>query len=168
MLAGALGALFSATAAHAQVTVESTVTPVGSLFNYSYSVTNFSATDLFIVNLNNLPRVAGALTNFTAPAGFQISTYDPGVGIESFLADSQSFTPGVVISGFSFTSAYGPGTVQFDASNFGGDTLTGTTRGPIVPPVPEASTLISVGAGVLLLTFSVVRRRRATRIVVRS
>ncbi len=164
-LAGAFGLLFSAGAAHAQlqVTVVPTVTPDGALFDYSYSITNFTANDLFIVNLNNLPMVPGALTNLTAPAGFLISPYDPGVGIESFLADSQDFTAGSTISGFSFSSPFGPGTVPFDSEDIAGGMFTGTT----LAPVPEASTLFSLGAGVLLLTFSVVRRRRAARSQVR-
>ena len=165
-LVGVLGALFSAGAARAQlqVTVVPTVTRSGALFNYSYSITNFTPTDLFIVDLNNLPKVPGALTNLTAPTGFQISPYDPGVGIESFVADSQDFTPGVPVSGFSFSSIFGPGTIPFDAQDLNGSMFNGTT----LAPVPEASTLISLGAGVLLLTFSVVRRRRAARAAVRS
>lgn len=128
----------------------------GGLFSYSYSITNLSSTDLAFVNLDNLPMVPGALSNLTAPAGFQISPYDPGVGIETFLSDTQAFTSGSTISGFSFTSAFGPGTVAFDTMDNNGGTFNGTTLGP----VPEASTLVSLGAGLLLLTFAVVRRRR--------
>ncbi len=164
-LAGALGALFSAGAARAQVTVVPVVTSAGGVFNYSYTVTNFTADDLFVLNINGLPQVAGAATNLTAPAGFQI-TFDPGnanspSGIVSFLGD---FAPGSVNSGFSFSSAFGPGAVAFDTegsnlnSTAGGtDTFNGTT----LAPVPEASTTVSLGAGVLLLTFCAVRRRRA-------
>jgi len=174
-LAGALGALFSAGAARAQllpVIVAPTVTSAGGVFNYSYTVTNFSADDLFTLNINGLPQVPGALTNLTAPAGFQI-TFDPGnanspSGIVTFLGD---FMPGSVNSGFSFSSTFGPGTVTFDAegSNLSSptpanDTFTGTT----LAPVPEASTVVSLGAGVLLLTFCAVRRRRTARADVRS
>jgi hypothetical protein len=171
-LAGALGALFSAGAARAQVTVAPTVTSTGALFNYSYTVTNFSADDLFTLNINGLPQVPGALTNLTAPAGFQIA-FDPGnanspSGIVTFLGD---FMPGSVNSGFSFSSTFGPGTVAFDAegSNLNSatpanDTFMGTT----LAPVPEASTVVSLGAGVLLLTFCAVRRRRTARADVRS
>jgi len=172
-LAGALGALFSAGAARAQVTIVPTVTPNGALFNYSYSVTNSTANDVIVVNLNNLPMVSGALTNLTAPMGFQ-TTFDPGVGIASFLpalGSTQDFMPGSITSGFSFSSAFGPGTVGFGAEDITGGMLTGTTLAPAVPAapaVPEPSTLISLGAGVLLLTFCVVRRRRAARPGVQS
>lgn len=169
-LAGALGALFSAGAARAQVSVlAAPVTFTGGLFNYSYSVTNITASDLLIVNLNSLPMVPGALANLTAPTGFKISSYDPGVGIESFLADTQAFTPGSTISGFSFTSAFGPGAVPFDAQDAAGGTSAGTTVGPsAAAPVPEAGTLVSLGAGVLLLTLCAVRRRRAAPAVSHS
>ncbi len=167
-LAGALGALFSAGAARAQVTIVPTVTPNGALFNYSYSVTNSTANDVLIVNLNNLPMVSGALTDLAAPMGFQ-TTFDPGnsnssFGIASFLGD---FTPGSTTTGFSFSSAFGPGTVGFDTLDNNGTPLSGTTQGPSlgpgVAPVPEPSTLISLGAGVLLLTFCAARRRRTAR-----
>ena len=154
-LAGALGALFSAGAARAQVTVVPVVTPNGALFNYSYSVTDFNTTDLAIVNINGLPQVPSAATNLMAPAGFQIS-FDPGVGIVSFLGD---FMPGTSVSGFSFDSTFAPGTAAFDAEDNSGLMSNGTT----LAPVPEASTLVSLGAGVLLLTFCAVRRRRAVR-----
>lgn len=167
-LAGALGVLFSAGAARAQVLVTAApVTSTGGLFNYSYTVTNFNAADVFIVNLNGLPMAPGALTNLMAPTGFQI-TFDPGVGIASFLPASgsvQDFAPGSILSGFSFSSAFGPGTVGFDAEDIAGGMSTGTTLAPVVP---EASTLISLGAGVLLLTFCAVRRRRAACSGVRS
>lgn len=165
-LAGALGALFSAGVARAQVTVVPTVTPNGALFNYSYTVTNSNAVDLAVVNINGLPQAASAATDLMAPTGFQIS-FDPGnsnsaFGIVSFLGD---FTPGSVISGFSFNSAFAPGAASFDTVDNNGGTSTGTTLAPVVP---EANTLVSLGAGVLLLTFCAVRRRRVARSDVRS
>lgn len=166
-LAGALGALFSAGAARAQVSIMSTVNMTnGTLFNYSYSVTNASLTgqDFPVITLS-APSVADGLTGLTAPSGFKIS-FDPGApggGLVSFLEDSQMFssTPAV----FSFSSAFAPTLSPFQAVGFDatGNSITssGTVSAPT--PVPEASTLVSLGAGVLLLTLSVVRRRRAVR-----
>ena len=106
-----------------------------------------------------------ALSNFTAPAGFQIGAvpYDSTVGIESFLADSSDFTPGVPISGFSFSSPFAPAMTSFDTIDINFNTTTGTAIGPEIAPaaVPEASTLVSAGAGLLALTFLAVRRRRS-------
>ncbi len=159
-LAGALGILLSAGAARAQVFVSSAATFTGSAYHYSYTVTNTSADDLFVINLNGLPLVPGALSNFSAPAGYEIqSPYDSSVGIESFLADD-SFAPGSVISGFSFDSTYAPSAVVFDTVGSGTTIYTGTTLGPAGAPVPEASTLISLGIGLSVLAVVAVRRRR--------
>ena len=167
-LAGALGVLFSAGAARAQVSILSNVqTTNGTLFNYSYSVTNSSLTGQdFPVITFAAPSLAGGLTNLTAPTGFQIS-FDPGVpggGLVSFLENSQMFsgTPAV----FSFSSAFAPTVLPFQAVGFdvngNGITASGTVLAP--QPVPEASTMVSLGAGVLLLTFCAVRRRRTVRV----
>ena len=162
-LAGAFGAFFSAGPARAQlqVVVAPTVTQTGGLYNYSYSITNFTADDLYVVNLNGLPLVPGALLNFSAPAGYEITNpYDSGVGIESFLADN-SFAPGTTVSGFSFDSIFAPSTVAFDTVSSGTAAYTGTTLGPAGAPVPETSTLVSLGAGLSALALIAVRRRRA-------
>ncbi len=163
LTAGALGTLLLTGTAHAQVLVNSTVITTGPLFNYSYSVTNLTATDLLVVNLNGLPQVSGAITNLTAPTGFIFAPYDPGVGIASFLADSATFTPGTTFSGFTFSSSFAPSLITFDTLDLDGAATTGTTLGPAASaaPVPEASTLVSLGSGLLLLTaFTAVRRRR--------
>ncbi len=167
-LAGTLGVLFSAGAAHAQaqVSIVPTVTITGGLYNYSYTVTNFTDTSLGFVNLDTLPTVDGAITNLSAPTGFEISPFDSTDGIVTFLpgfgTDAQEFSPGSTISGFSFSSAFGPGAVSFDTQDVNGvNPINGTTIGPNAA-VPEASTLVSLGAGLALLTFVAVRRRRST------
>lgn len=172
VLAGALGVLFSPGAARAQLSILSNVqTTNGTLFNYSYSVTNASLTGQdFPVITFAAPSTPGGLMSLMAPAGFQIS-FDPGVpggGLVSFLEDSQVFstTPAV----FSFSSTFAPTVLPFQAvgldSMGNGLTASGTVLAP--QPVPEASTLVSLGAGVLLLTFCAVRRRRAVRASIRS
>ena len=157
--ASALGALLLTGTAHAQVLVNSTVTNTGSLFNSSYSITNLLPADVSIINLNGLPQMDGAIFNQVAPDGF-LFTFDPGVGIASFVPDSAAFTSGSTVGGFSFSSAFAPSTINFDALDSQGNAFNGTTQGPVAP-VPEASTLVSLGAGLLLLTaFTAVRRRR--------
>ena len=169
-LAGAIGALFSAGAAHAQVSVTPTITQAGSLYNYSYSITNFTNTNLAAINLDGLPLVPGALTNFSAPGTFGITNpYDSGVGIETFYegtAALDTFSPGSTISGFSFSSIFAPATISFDTLDDSGGTATGTTLGPAgAAAVPEASTLVSLGAGLLVLGFAAARRRNAAAVV---
>jgi len=172
-LAGTFGVLFSAGAAHAQtqVSVVPTVTVNGGLYDYSYTVTNFTATSLGLVNLDNLPAVDGAITNLSAPTGFEISPFDSTDGIVTFLpgsTDDTQFAPGSAISGFSFSSAFGPGAIAFDTQDINGmNPVNGMTVGPSAA-VPEASTLVSLGAGLVLLTFVAVRRRRTALSAVHS
>lgn len=170
MLAGALGALFSAGAARAQVNIISNVqTANGTLFNYSYSVTNSSLSGQdFPVITFSAPSQADGLMNLMAPRGFQIS-FDPGVpggGLVSFLEDSQMFSSAPAV--FTFSSAFGPTASQFQAVGFDSSGAGITSTGTVLAPVPEANTLISLGAGVLLLTLCAMRRRRAACSGVRS
>ena len=168
-LTGALCVFFSAGAARAQLTVDPTVTQVGALFNYSYTVTNLTAQDFPVITLN-VPGQPGAVADLTAPTGFQI-TFDPGLGtgpgLVSFLEDTQVFTATPTLP-FSFSSAFGPATSQFEAvdGNTGISTF-GPTMTPSAP-VPEASTLVPFAAGVLLLTIYGARRRSAARVAARS
>ena len=169
-LAGALSALFSASAAHAQVSITPIITQTGSLYNYSYSITNFTNTDLAIINISGLPLESDTAANLMAPAGFQ-TTFDPGVGILSFLPGSepnQQFSAGSTLAGFSFDSVFAPATVSYDTLDVSGGTTTGTTMGPAGAPVPEASTLISLGMGLSVLAFAVARRRRVTSVGTQS
>lgn len=164
-LAGALGTFFAAGSARAQVLVSPTFTFTGSAYHYSYAVTNLSSDDLPIIDLNGLPLDPTAATNLSAPTGYQIS-FDPGVGILSFLpglANGQTFGAGSTVSDFSFDSAFAPAAVSFDTT---GDPTSpaGTTLGPAGAPVPEASTFVSLGIGLSLLAFAVVRRRRSAAV----
>ena len=150
--------------AHAQVVVPSTVNfnSGTGLYNYAYSVTNNGpAFDLAILNVPVAP--ASNLLSLLAPTGFGIS-FDPGVGIVSFFEDSdpgttQTFLPGSTNGLFTFSSAFAPGAVTFDALDANGDTYTGTTQAPITA-VPEPGTFLLLGLGVLATSF----RRRSVSI----
>ncbi len=103
------------TAARAQISVTPTVTPGAGLFTYSYSITNGGTFDLAFVNI----AADGVNSAVTAPTGF-IGFFDPGVRLVTFAEDAdagtpQTFAPGLTISGFSFTSLFGPVTAPFDA-----------------------------------------------------
>lgn len=166
-LAGALGALLLSGSAQAQVTVAPTVTSVGSVFNYSYSVTNLSANELFFIDFVS-PTQPDALTNLMAPDGFQIA-FTPDQGLFTFLPSDPatttpgSFSPGSVVSGFSFDSTFAPTSTTFSGIDSSGGTFTGTTLTPNAAPVPEAGTLVSLGIGLLFLGGAVLRRRTAVK-----
>lgn len=170
-LAGAFGILLSAGSARAQlqVVVAPTVTQTGALFNYSYSITNFTSVDLAIVNISGLPPESDTATSLTAPTGFQ-TTFDSGNGIMSFSPvastdpNAPTFGAGTTVSGFSFSSVFSPSAVSFDTLDANGASSTGTTLGPAGAPVPEASTLVSLGLGLSVLTLIAVRRRAAAAI----
>lgn len=163
-LAGALAALLSVSAAQADVIITPTITSSGTLYNYSYSVTNQTDFELAVINLA-VPTQPDGLTNLAAPDGFQIA-YTPNEGFVSFLEGSDPatlklFAPGSTISGFSFSSLFAPGPAAFDTLDVAGNVTSGTTRGPVAPgAVPEPGTLASFGVGGALLAAAVLRRRR--------
>ncbi len=163
-------AIFTAAVACAQVSVPSTVNfdSGTSLYTYSYSVANDGPNfDLAIVNV---PVGSGSnLMNLTSPSGFSIS-FDPGVGIVSFLEDSDAgtlptFSPGSKRGLFTFTSPLAPASVTFDALDAGGDSFTGTTIAPTVV-VPEPGTLSLLGATILAPALLSRRRRRAPLLLI--
>ena len=110
---------FGGNAQAQQVTVPSLVTfsLATGQYTYNYSVMDATVMELAIVNVPASRQ--SALMNLIAPTGFGIS-FDPGVGIVSFFQDNNpttngSFAANSTVTGFSFTSAFGPGGVTFDA-----------------------------------------------------
>jgi hypothetical protein len=160
-LAGALCVLvLFGVAARAQVSVSPTLGFDGTLYSYSYSVANPTALDLALVSVGVLSQ-PNAVLNPTAPAGFLIS-FDPGVGLVSFLEDldpatPQTFAAGTTVSGFTFQSPFSPSLSRFEALDLAGNTFTGPTLGPNA--IPEPSTLL-LGLAVLPGLFFLPRRLR--------
>jgi len=157
-LAGALCALLSSGAAHAQgtVSVTPTVTNNGTLFLYSYSVTNATSNELAIVSFASL--VGSDVTNTAAPTGF-FTSYDSGNGLISFAPDQSgtgTFAPNSTVSGFTFNSPFAATPVQFSALDTSGNTITGTT----LAPAPEPGALVTLTAGAFVLGLCAVRARR--------
>jgi hypothetical protein len=168
-LAGIGLALFGAERASAQVILTPTVTQVGNLFRYEYSIANNSDLELLLVDLQTLMR-DDAIQNAVAPTGFQV-VFDSGLGLVSFLPDAddttlETFAPGSVVSGFQFDSPLLPDNALFQALAF--DDLNGqivnfagTTVGPTAVPEPGAVALgIALGFGSLL---ALRRRSRSAR-----
>ena len=141
------------------VTVVPIVTQNGATFHYNYAIGNDTAFDLFLLDIAVNGSIA--ITNLTAPSGFKTAR-DTGLGLVSFLEDSQSFGP-VPIAGFSYDSLIGPGATTFTGSllndNFEIVTMSGPTVGPVgaIVKVPEPGPTPLIGIGVMALLLS--RRR---------
>lgn len=156
--------LASSLASAASVTVDPTVTLSGGVYQYSYSITNDTPDDAFLIDIP-VPAKPGEITNLTAPAGFQ-SAFDSGLGLVSFLEDTSLFGP-APIGGFSFESLDGPGAVTFAATLLSSSTGSlYTLSGPTTAPAPTAAEIpepiyslpVAITGGILVL-FSVKGRQ---------
>jgi hypothetical protein len=142
-----------------EIMVSATVTPNGASFNYDYTVTNLTGFDLPVLDIN--VGTGATISGLSAPDGF-MSAYDSGLGLVSFLEDSNVFgsTP---LSGFMFDSLVAPGPTTFTATLLDANanliTSSGPTTGPAAVPEPGFAPLLAIGAGLLLL----VHRKRASR-----
>ena len=148
-LAFAIAGGLSAVATAGAIIVTPTVTPVGSLFHYDYSIANNSPDDVVLVDIS-VPPASGAVQNLTAPSGF-LTAFDSGLGLVSFIEDTAFFgsTP---LDGFAFDSFYPPGTTMFQATIL--NSATGdlyTMSGPTTAPVPEPGSGGLLAASMLAL-----------------
>ena len=140
------------------LTVGSTVTGSPGALTYSYTVTNGTADDPFVIDIPVL-KIPGFVTNLVAPTGFKIA-FDSGLGLVSFLEDSSFFTS-TPVAGFSFKSAGAPGNVSFQSTTLSSTsgnvyTLSGATLAPVPEPGYVVLTALSLLAGA-------VTRRRYSR-----
>ena len=145
-------------ASRADLRVNETVKPIGNLFQYNYTVANFTPTDLLLLDINNLPTGPNAVQNLMEPAGFQ-GTYDSGLNIVSFLAAPNSpsvFPAGSILSGFSFQSPFAPVGTTFSAFDANGNTVGGTA-------VPEPGTALPLISGIFAAGLAFRRRARRNR-----
>ncbi len=161
-LAVALCVFFTASAAHATLIVEATVTPIGGLFHYDFSVTNNAAEDVVIVSITDAPVGDPFIDpSLVAPVGF-LASYDSGLGFVDFLEDTDLFGVGTTKSGFMFDSASGPTATTFstfEALTVQGNLLTGQIRTNVIPE-PGTITLLLVGMGAIV-AFTVRKRKRS-------
>lgn len=144
--------------ARADLTLTPSVTFDGTKYTYAYTIDNTvtpSAENVLLVNINT---VAGtdAIFDVTAPTGFQ-AIYDSGLGIVSFLGDTQTFDIGTSFSGFSYDSLLPSGEVTFDTLSDMGNQTFGTTVGAV--PEPGSVALLTAMLG----TGAFVARRRSAR-----
>ena len=147
----------SAIATAAPIAVNATVTSLGSLFHYEYSITNNTLDDVFIIDVTT-PKSLTAVTDLKAPMGFQIA-FDSGLGLVSFIEDSSHFAA-IPTLGFSFDSPFAPVASVFNATVVNGTSvvynLTGPTESPAAVPEPGTAPILAI----LALALPVLLRRR--------
>jgi hypothetical protein len=140
-------------ASAATITVDPVVSFSSGQYQYSYTITNPTPDDSFLIDIP-VPADPAAIDDITVPAGFE-SAFDSGLGLVSFLEDTLMFGP-TPTAGFSFDSPIGPGAVLFTAtlvSSVDGSlyTLSGPTTAPAVPEPATFPLVAAAGLGLVSL-----------------
>ena len=153
-------------AAHADsagVVINSAVTGSPGAYSYSYGIDNQTAVGILLFSLT----ATGDVGAIDSPLGWVSTTDILGPGetqVEWVSTDTQFDVPASgVLSGFSFTSDSGPGTVAFSTFDENFSEFDGQTTGPIASsvstPEPSALVLLAISLGGL---FVLRQARRST------
>lgn len=146
--------LFTMTAQAVPIVTPSVDHTGGGLYSYRYELTNplTETENIFDFGL----FFTGDITNVTSPTGWDV-TFGTGF-IDWFSTDiAYDLMVGKVLGGFSFFSSLGPGEVQFTSLGYDpgtndlGTPFTGMTIGPKPSQIPEPTTMVLVGGGLLSL-----------------
>jgi hypothetical protein len=137
------------------ITVTDVVTPIGSLFQYDYTVADGTG-ELAVLDIAVQPNVP--ISGLTAPGGsfgFTSTTDTVGSGsgeqeFVSFLENNAIFSSSPE-SGFIFDSSVAPGASTFGVTLFDGTTGTGGgITAPVATPEPSYLPLCGLGGAALL------------------
>jgi hypothetical protein len=157
--------VFGGAPAQATPIVEATVTAVGALFHYDYSITfNPSDEEIALLTINLLPGDVVLESTLVAPALFMAS-YDIGLGLLTLLP-VLSFPSAGTVSGFAFDSPHEEGATMFETLGIFGLNDGGDTTGPVggvAVPEPATSVLLAIGLGALRVRGAVRKRSRTQR-----
>jgi len=145
-------------------TLTATTTPEpGGLTLYSYALTTDPASTLNAEGLGISVSADANLINITGPTGWEI-TYNTGDTLVTWESSDPStdLLPGQSAI-FSFESPLGPAQQSYLATGFDTTgtifgTYTGNVSGPGVTSVPEPSSLLLSGIGVLGVLITLARR----------
>ena len=144
--------------AHAQLTVDATVSPQsGGLFRYDFTISNGTNEDVVIVSVRDTPLQDLALqASLTAPTDF-LAAYEGTVGVVDFAEATALFAAGNTVGGFYFDTAVGPGAgffATFEALTDGGVPISGI----VSLPEPATTPMLLIGA----LAIALRARRRGS------
>ena len=145
----AIGRAGTITVPEGAITVTDSVSAVGSLFQYNYTVSDGTGL-LAVLDIAVTPGIAiSGLAGPGGPAAFA-TAYDPVLGLVSFIENGAVFSS-TPESGFIFESSVAPSASTFGATLFDGATGSGSIQAPVV--VPEASPLALCALGLAAILF---------------
>jgi hypothetical protein len=122
----------------------------GGVFHYSFSVNNDDPDDYAIVSIVDAPTGDPLIdASLITPTGF-LASYDGGLGIVDFLADTADFVTGTTVGPFAFDSTSDPAVnfLTFEALTLTGNPVSGDVT---IIPVPGAGGLIVLAVALGLL-----------------
>jgi hypothetical protein len=130
------------------ITVTNSVTAVGPLFQYNYTVSDGTGL-LAVLDIDVTPGVE--ISGLAAPGGSSAfaTAYDPILGLVSFIENNAVFTS-TPQAGFIFDSSVSPGASTFGVTLFDGTTGSGNVQAPVVAPEPSPLTLCAFGLAAIL------------------
>jgi len=123
------------------ILVDPSVSGSPGAYTYSYDIDNQTSVGLLLFSLT----VTGDVGTIAGPTGWLTATDIPSPGetqVEWISTDFPYDVPALgTLSGFSFTSDSGPGTVAFSTFDENFTEFDGQTTGPIASTVPEPTSL---------------------------
>jgi hypothetical protein len=132
------------------ITVTSSVTSVGPLFQYDYTVADGTGL-LAVLDIDITPGIG--ISGITAPGGPAAfaTAYDSGLGLVSFLENGAVFTS-TPEAGFIFDSTVAPGASSFGVTLFDGTTASGNVQAPVIVPEPSGLALCALGLAAIFFS----------------
>ncbi len=143
--------------------IQSLATDLGGLFHYDVTVLNDDPIpELLLVSISDAPLGDGLIeSSLTAPSGF-LASYNAGLGLLDFIADTTPIFPSGPTGLFSFDSSAPPDAAltTYEAIDLSGELFTGTVDSRLVRAVaaPGVPALFTLGL-VLLAHRRVVERQ---------